>query len=63
MNFLHLKVHLVVEKCVSVKMQCFGPLLKRVRNMVVKYRISSKAKAFLVTLFEKRLPGFISSRW
>lgn len=52
-----------MEKCVSVRMQCFGPLLKRVRNMVVKYRISSKAKAFLVTLFEKRLPGFIPSRW
>ena len=58
-----LKVHLVVEKCVSVRMQVFGPLLKRVRGMVVKYRMSSKAKAFLVTLFEKMLPGFIVSRW
>ena len=53
----------MVEKCVSVRMLCFGPLLKRVRSFVVKYRISSKAKAFLVTLFEKRLPGYIVSRW
>ena len=53
----------MVEKCVSEKMQCFGPLLKRVRKMVVKYRMSSKSKTFLVTVFEKRLPGFIPSRW
>ena len=61
--FSNLKVHLVVEKCVNERMQCFGPLLKRVRKFVVNYRISSKAKAFFVTVFEKRLPGFIKSRW
>ena len=53
----------MVEKCVSVRMKCFGPLLKRVRSMVVKYRISPKAKAFLVTWFEKRLPGYVITRW
>ena len=53
----------MVEKCVTERMQCFGPLLKRVRKFVVKYRISGKAKAFFVTVFEKRLPGFIESRW
>ena len=58
-----MKVHLVIEKCVTERMECFGPLLKRVRSMVVKYRISSKAKTFLVTLFVKRIPGFIKSRW
>ena len=38
---------------------------KREREMVVKYRISSNQpiKAFLVTLFVKRIPGFIKSRW
>ena len=54
---------MVVEKCVTERMQCFGPLLKRVRRMVVKYRMSPKAKAFFVTVFYKRLPGFIVSRW
>lgn len=62
-TYFKMKVHLVIEKCVTERMACFGPLLKRVRQMVVKYRISSKAKSFLVTLFVKRIPGFIKSRW
>ena len=37
--------------------------LKKVRGMIVKYRISSKAKTFLLTLFEKRLPGYVITRW
>ena len=58
-----IKVHLVVEKCVNGRLLCFGPLLKKVRGMIVKYRISSKAKTFLLTLFEKRLPGYVITRW
>ena len=58
-----MQVHLVVEKCVKERIKVFGALLKRVRSFVVKYRISSKAKAFLLTMFEKRLPGYIVSRW
>ena len=49
----------MVEKCVNGILLCFGSLLKKVRGMIVKNRISTKAKTFLLTLFDKRLPGYV----
>ena len=45
------------------RMQSFGPTIKKVRKFTKKYRMSPKAKSFLYTLYQRRLPGFIDIRW
>ena len=58
-----MQTHLAVEKALQSKDYEYRNLLKRVRDLTVKYRTSPKAKYFLGTLYPLRIPGYVKIRW
>ena len=50
-------------KTVNSRMLSFGTSIKKARKLVIKYRISPKAKGILYQHFPLRIPGPIETRW
>ena len=56
-------VYSVAGRCVSIRFKSFGGVLEKTRQFIIKYRISSKAKAWLRCKFSKRLAGYVVTRF
>ena len=54
--------HLLVGRTIHTRMIVFGPILAKIRQIVIKYRMSPKARQILLTWFAKRLPGWVKTR-
>ena len=56
-------IHLVVDKTINSRMIVFGAILAKIRKIVIKYRMSPKARQILLPLFDKRLSGWVKTRY
>ena len=56
-------MQLPINRCVNKKKRCFGPVLRKTRKIVKKYRMSPKAKAILRKKVKTRLAGYVKTRW
>ena len=56
------KINTVIERTLKKKNH-FRPMITKSKKLVVSYRRSSKAKSILKKYYEKRLAGFVKTRW